>query len=152
VNQDFKDLLSALNEEEVKYLIVGGYAVIRYTEPRYTKDLDIWVSADRKNAERVYRALRKFGAPLINLSPEDFTQSGFFYTMGLAPQRVDIIFDMERLIFDESWERRAETDIDGITAHFISAEDLITNKEAVARYQDLADAEKLRVAQDREKQ
>jgi hypothetical protein len=71
--------------------------------------------------------------------------------MGLAPQRIDMILDMERLAFDDCWKRRAETDIGGIAAYFISAEDLIANKEAVARYQDLADAEKLRIAQQRDR-
>lgn len=92
MNQDFKDLLAAFNAENVKYLVIGGYAVIKHTEPRYTKDLDLWVSIKDDNPERVYRALKRFGAPLTNLSPEDFSRKEFLYTMGMAPRRVDILF------------------------------------------------------------
>ena len=148
MERDFKDLLSILNEDSVKYLIVGGYAVIKHTEPRYTKDLDIWVSRDRSNTERLFKSLQRFGAPLKGLSPADFTEEGFFYTMGLAPLRLDILLDLKSLDFDECWMRRVEADLSGTTAYFISAPDLIINKEAVGRHQDLADAEKLRAAQD----
>lgn len=149
MNQDFKELLAAFNAEQVKFLIIGGYAVIKHTEPRYTKDLDLWIGVKGDNSERVYRALKRFGAPLTNLSPEDFSRQGFFYTMGMAPRRVDILFDLTNLDFDECWERRVEADIGGITIYFISAFDLIINKEAVGRYQDLADVEKLKIAQER---
>jgi hypothetical protein len=149
VNQDFKDLLAVFNAEKVKYLIIGGYAVIKHTEPRYTKDLDFWVSVEDDNPERLYRALKRFGAPLTNLSSEDFSREGFFYTMGMAPRRVDILFNLTDLDFDECWKRRVESDLGGVTVYFISASDLIINKEAVGRYQDLADVEKLRIAQER---
>jgi Nucleotidyltransferase of unknown function (DUF6036) len=149
VNQDFREPLAVFNSEQVKYLVVGGYAVIKHTEPRYTKDLDVWSSPDRENAERVYAALRKFGAPLTGLSPGDFSAPGFFYTMGIAPQRVDVLFDIKGVEFETCWTHRVETDIDGLIVNFISAQDLIINKEAVGRYQDLADAEKLRIAQQR---
>ena len=101
------------------------------------------------NPACVYRALQQFGTPLSGLSPQDFAQKGFFYTMGLAPSRVDILFDLTGLNFDPCWERRVESKIEDITVHFISLADLITNKEAVGRHQDLADAEKLRIAQTR---
>jgi predicted nucleotidyltransferase len=146
VDQDFKEVLSTLNDEHVRYLVVGGYAVIMHTEPRYTRDLDIWVSPDRENAERVFRALQTFGAPLTGLSVKDFTEKGYFYTMGLAPSRVDILFDLKGLEFDECYKRRIESDFGGVVVHIIGARDLIVNKEAVGRHQDLADAEKLRIA------
>lgn len=147
MERDFKELLSILNEDGVRYLIVGGYAVIKHTEPRYTKDLDIWVSRDRANAERLFKSLQRFGAPLKGMSAGDFTKEGFFYTMGMAPIRLDILLDLKNLDFDECWKRRIESDLGGVTACFISAADLIINKEAVGRHQDLADAEKLRLAQ-----
>ncbi len=149
MNQDFKELLAAFNAEQVKFLVIGGYAVIKHTEPRYTKDLDLWVDVKDANPERVYRALQQFGAPLTNLSPRDFSQPGFFYTMGMVPRRVDILFDLTGLDFDECWARRVESDLGGLIVYFISAPDLILNKEAVGRYQDLADAEKLRLTQAR---
>ena len=149
MNQDFKELLQAFNDEQVKYLVIGGYAVIKYTEPRYTKDLDLWVSVGEDNSERVFRALKKFGAPLTGLTSQDFSAEGFFYTMGIAPQRIDVLFSVDKLNFAQCWERRLESQIDGIKVSFISANDLIINKEAVKRFQDLADAEKLRISQAR---
>jgi predicted nucleotidyltransferase len=151
VNQDFRELLAVFNEEKVKYLIIGGYAVIKHAEPRYTKDLDLWVSTNETNPENVFRALKRFGAPLSKLSPTDFASAGFFYTMGIDPQRVDILFDLTELDFDACWERRVSSEVEGVVVHFISVEDLIFNKEKVGRLQDLADAEKLRYALDEEK-
>ncbi len=148
MNQDFKDLLAAFIDERVRFLIIGGYAVIKHTEPRYTKDLDIWVSPELENAERVYRSLIEFGAPLGDLTPADFSKEGYFFTMGLAPGRIDIIFDLKELNFDECWERRVDARLSELEIFYISRDDLIRNKEAVGRLQDLADAEKLRETDD----
>ena len=150
MNQDFSDLLRAFNEEEVKYLIVDGYALIKYTEPRYTKDLDIWVDPDPENVDRVFRALLKFGAPVSEMVPADFTREGFFFTMGMAPNRIDILFDLTGLSFQGAWQRRVQTQLGDIETNFLSRVDLIINKEAVGRKQDLADVEKLRIAEARE--
>lgn len=150
MNQDFSDLLRAFNDEGVRYLIVGGYALIKYTEPRYTKDLDIWVSPDADNARRVFQALLKYGAPVTHMSPADFMRKGFFFTMGLAPNRVDILFDLTGLNFENAWEQRVTARVGDNETHFLSRVDLIINKEAVGRKQDLADVEKLRIAEIRE--
>lgn len=150
MNQDFRDLLRAFNEEKVRYLIVGGYALIKYTEPRYTKDLDIWVSPDPENAERVFRALVNYGAPVTDMSPADFMREGFFFTMGLAPNRIDILFHLTGLNFETAWERRVRASVADTETNFLSRVDLIINKEAVGRKQDLADVEKLRIAEIRE--
>lgn len=149
MNQDFRELLQIFGDAQVRYLIIGGYAVIKHAEPRYTKDLDLWVSPDAENAERVYRALIKFGAPISELKPEDFTQAGYFFTMGFAPSRIDLFFDSLKLNFEDCWKRRVEAQIGETKIYFISREDLIINKEAVGRLQDLADAEKLRLADER---
>jgi hypothetical protein len=151
VNQDFKDLLRAFNEEKVDYLVVGGYALIRYTEPRYTKDLDIWVSPEPENAEKVFRALVRYGAPVSAMSPADFMREGFFFTMGIAPSRIDILFHLTGLTFASAWTRREHVLIGDLEANFLSRIDLIINKEAVGRKQDLADVEKLRIAAVRDK-
>jgi len=150
VNQDFRDLLRAFNEEKVKYLIVGGYALIKYTEPRYTKDLDIWVSPDPDNSEKVFRALLKYGAPVSSMKASDFMREGFFFTMGIAPNRIDILFNLTGLTFAGAWERRKRALIGDIETNFLSRVDLIVNKEAVGRKQDLADVEKLRISEIRE--
>lgn len=142
-NSDFKELLSILNDHAVKYLVVGGYAVVRYAEPRYTKDLDLWVKADQENAKAIFTALRFFGAPLTNLSADDFTDEDAFYQMGVPPVRVDVLMSIPGLNFDEAWERRGIVDFDGIPLPFISKQHLIISKRASGRPQDILDANTL---------
>ena len=91
MNSDFKDLLNIFNAYHVRYLIIGGYAVMKYTEPRYTKDLDIWVNPSIENAGKVYIALKNFGAPLNNISLDDFTDPDLIYQIGIAPNRSDML-------------------------------------------------------------
>ncbi len=144
MNPDFKDLLQVFNDSKVKYMIIGGYAVIKHTEPRFTKDLDLWVSPDTENAEKVYSALVKFGAPISDLTPEDFTEEDFFFTMGIAPSRIDLLFDLKGVEIDAAWQRRVIGKLGELEVVFIGRDDLIRNKEAAGRLQDLADVEKLR--------
>ena len=143
VNSDFKELLSIFNDKNVKYLVIGGYAVIKYAEPRYTKDLDLWVKPDTDNAQAVFSALRLFGAPLSGLTVEDFAHEGHFYQMGVAPVRVDILMSIPGLDFDEAWEQRAEVDFEGVLVPFIAKRHLIISKRAAGRPQDLLDADAL---------
>ena len=150
VNSDFSDLLKIFNANNVRYLIIGGYALIQYTEPRYTKDLDIWISVDQENAAAVYRALKAFGAPLANMSEADFAEEGFFYQMGRPPMRVDILMGIPGLEFEKAWQQRVEVDFDSLCVRFISREDLITTKKASGRPQDLIDAETLSQITDEE--
>lgn len=149
VSSDFKDLLNLFNAYRVKYLIIGGYAVVKYTEPRYTKDLDLWIRADRKNAAAVFRALREFGAPLAGLTEDDFAHEGYFYQMGVPPVRVDILMSITGLTFDEAWKHRDKANFDGIPVTFIAREDLITSKLASGRPQDLIDVAMLSQAEQR---
>ena len=149
VNSDFKDLLNLFNAYRVKYLIIGGYAVIKYTEPRYTKDLDLWIRADAKNAKAVFQALKEFGAPLTGLTPTDFAEEGYFYQMGIPPVRVDILMSISGLTFDEAWPRRVKADFDGVPVLFINRQDLIASKLAAGRPQDLIDAASLTQAKPR---
>ena len=139
VSSDFKDLLKHFNDYHVKYLVIGGYAVIKYTEPRYTKDLELWVRADHENASAVFQALRAFGAPLIGMTEDDFAHEGYFYQMGVPPVRVDILMSITGLSFDQSWKQRVEADFDDLVVPFISRQDLITSKSAAGRPQDLID-------------
>ncbi len=145
MNSDFNALLKAFNENQVKYLIIGGYAVMEYAEPRFTKDLDVWIKSDMANAVRVFKALREFGAPLSGLNPEDFTEEGAFYRMGVPPVMVDILFSLEDLSFDAAWERRRDSEDSGVTLHFISKGDLIDSKLASGRPQDLLDVQSLQL-------
>jgi len=148
VNSDFTDLLRLFNANSVRYLVIGGYAVIQYAEPRYTKDLDLWISTDTKNAASVYAALRAFGAPLAELTKDDFSEEGYFYQMGVPPMRVDILMGIPGLEFEKAWKRRVEIDFEGIVVAFVSREDLITAKLASGRPQDLIDAETLAQTED----
>ncbi len=152
MHNDFKELLSILNAEGVKYLIIGGYAVSLHAQPRATKDLDILIKPDKVNAAALFRALRKFGAPLEGLRPDDFVEHGSFFRMGAPPLMVDILPEISGIDFNSAWRQRTMQIIDpetGLEAPFISADDLIATKLASGRTQDLADVEALRTARDR---
>ena len=94
ISYDYKDLFRLLNKRKVRYIVAGAYAVIYYTEPRFTKDLDIWVEPVMQNAQRLYEALKEFGAPLIDMHPKDFTDENKIYQIGIAPIRVDIMMGL----------------------------------------------------------
>lgn len=146
MNSDFKDLLRAFSEAGVKYLVVGGYAYAEHVEPRYTKDLDVWIERTADNADRVLAALRRFGAPLRVLSKDDLTSPGTFYQIGLPPNRIDIITQLEEMDFAGCWQRRKTVSMGELNVEYIAIDDLIENKERTARPHDLADAEHLRIA------
>ena len=109
ISSDYRELFKILNKHKVKYLVVGAYAVIFYTEPRYTKDIDIWVDPTLKNAEKLYKALGKFGAPLKDISVKNFTNKKTIYQIGVAPVRVDIITSISGSTFAEAWKDRRKT-------------------------------------------
>lgn len=144
MNSDFKELLKIFGKQKVKYLIIGGYAVAKHAEPRYTKDLDIWISNSRENAEQVFQSLKDFGAPLTNITVEDFTIPTLVFQIGIEPSRIDILMGLKGLDFDECWERRSISQIGGLEIYFISLDDLIFNKQLAGRPQDLRDAENLK--------
>ena len=147
--QDYKDLLSAFHAHGVKYLIVGGYAVIFHAQPRFTRDMDVFIQADPVNAQATYTALAEFGAALKGIAPEDFAERGNFFRFGRDPHGFDILPDISGVNFEAAWERRVEGVIDpasGLTAFFISAPDLIASKLAAGRPQDIADAAAIRDA------
>ena len=150
MNQDYKDLLSAFHARGVKYLIVGGYAVVFHAQPRFTKDIDLFIKADPANAQAIYAALASFGAPLQGIQPQDFAEQGSFFRFGRDPHGFDILPEIPGVDFEAAWERRVEGVIDpesGLKAFFISASDLIASKLAAGRPQDIADAAAIRQAQ-----
>jgi hypothetical protein len=124
-------------------MVVGGYAVMAYTEPRYTKDLDLWIRANQENGSKVFHALKAFGAPLADMTINDFAYEGYFYQMGIPPVRVDILMSIKGVSFNEAWSNRTLFDFDGIAVPFISKQDLIVSKLAAGHPQDLLDAEAL---------
>lgn len=144
---DFKELLKIFKKHKIRYLIVDGYAVMKYSEPRFTKDLDVFIASDRKNAESVYLALKEFGAPLENLTPDDFTHEGYFYQMGRPPLRVDIMMSIPGIQFHKAWQNREVFELEELQIFFISRSDLIKAKEASGRPQDKIDLEKLKEAE-----
>jgi hypothetical protein len=148
--QDYKDLLFAFHVHGVRYLIVGGYAVIFHAQPRFTKDIDLFIKADPANAQAIYAALASFGAPLQGIQPQDFAEQGSFFRFGRDPHGFDILPEIPGVDFEAAWERRVEGVIDpesGLKAFFISASDLIASKLAAGRPQDIADAAAIRQAQ-----
>ena len=139
-NPHYKELLQLLNEFEVEYLIVGGFAVMKYGEPRYTKDLDVWVHNSAENSCRVLEALKKFGAPLEHdgITAETFTGQ-VVYQIGIAPVRIDILTEITGVDFSHAWEKRVASTFFGVPVHFISFDDLVINKRALGRSSDLSD-------------
>ncbi len=140
MNEDFRDLLTAFIVADVRFLIVGAYAVGIHGHPRATKDIDLWVEASRENAARVMQALRDFGAPLGDLSEDDLAVVGTGFMMGIPPRRIDVLTQISGIAFEDAWMHRVELEFDaGLRCPVISAEDLITNKTASGRPQDVAD-------------
>ena len=144
INSDFRDLLQSLNAAGVRYLIVGGYAVMVHTEPRYTKDLDIWVDPERQNAVALLGALSQFGAPLSDVTADDFVEPEVFFQIGVDPVRVDILTSVTGLDFEQAWARRLVVDFGGQHAPVLCRQDLLASKVATDRPQDRIDARQLR--------
>src|ERR1700733_6556647 len=138
-NPDFSDLLSALNAAGAEFLVVGAHAVMVYTSPRYTKDLDIWTRPSRENARRVRAALQAFGAPLADLSEEDLATEGTIFQIGVAPNRIDVITTVDALDFAACFARATRTSYGGVPIRVLAKDDLLINKKAVGRPQDIVD-------------
>jgi len=136
--------LKLLNRHRVKYLIVGAYAVIHYTEPRYTKDLDIWIKPEIKNAKKTYESLEEFGAPLKDVAVEDFTNKDLVYQIGVEPVRVDIIMGIPAVKFEHAWRNRKIANFDGIKVNIIGIDELLKSKKRLKRHSDIADLDSLK--------
>jgi hypothetical protein len=144
--KDLKELLRAFSDHGVRYLVVGGYAFGVHAEPRATKDLDLFIGSDNENTEAVFRALAQYGAPLAGLSPADF-RDGTVFQIGQPPARIDLLQHIDGVSFDEAWGNRIEGLLDGeIRTVVISKDDLIRNKLASGREQDILDVRKLRAS------
>jgi hypothetical protein len=138
-NIDLIELLGALNAEGARYLIVGAYALGFHGRPRATKDADIFVAADAENAQKVWKTLVNFGAPLEELRPADLSSPGTIFIMGRPPNQIDILTDIDGVTFEEAWASRVASTFCGVPVNYIGRAELILNKKAVARPQDLAD-------------
>lgn len=141
--KDFRDLLRAFVDHEVRFLVVGAYALAVHGRPRATGDLDVWVEPSPMNADRVLAALREFGAPLHDLTRDDLARPGVVFQIGLPPLRIDVLTQISGVEFREAWPRRSEADFEGVGVGVIGREDFLANKRASGRTQDLADVERL---------
>ncbi len=141
LNPDFRDILSIFLEERVEFLVVGAYAVAAYGLPRATKDIDLWVRCSEQNASHIIAALKRFGAPLSGITETDFLRPGITFQIGIAPRRIDIITEIAGVRFDDSYPNRISANVEGISLPVIGRADLVANKRAAARPQDLVDVE-----------
>jgi hypothetical protein len=143
MNQDFVDLLRAFSDHDVRYLIVGAYALGVHGRPRATGDLDVWIEATPENAPRVIAGLQAFGAPLSGVTADDFSRPGIVFQIGLPPRRIDVLTALTGLMFAEAWPRRARTTFGPLDVDVIGREDFVANKRATGRAKDLGDVESL---------
>ena len=143
LDRDFSEFIACCVARDVRFLIVGGYALAAHGHPRFTKDLDVWVWLDPDNAVRLIAALDDFGFGSLGLSAADFCDPGMVVQLGHAPKRIDLLTSIDGVTFDDCWSDHVVLDIRGLAVPFIDVEHLITNKRASGRLQDLADVEAL---------
>jgi hypothetical protein len=140
---DWIDLCRLFAVHRVDFLLIGGQAVIAHGYPRLTKDMDLWVRPTAANGARILDALVEFGTPLIDFSPDRFADAETIVMLGRDPFRVDLLTHIPGVDFDTAWSRRGSVTLDAVEVPLISRQDLIANKRAVGRLQDLADVEAL---------
>jgi hypothetical protein len=143
MNQDFVDLLRAFVARDVRFLVVGAYALAVHGRPRATGDLDVWVDANPENAERVLGALADFGAPLTDVTVDDFSRPGVVFQMGLPPRRIDVLTELTGLTFAEVWPSRVRAPFGPIEVDYLGREAFIENKRRTGRPRDLGDLDSL---------
>ena len=144
LNRDFKEFIQSLNDNHVRYLIVGGYAVAFHGHPRYTKDIDVWIEMTQENSGNVIKALEQFGFGSLGLKEEDFLIPDQIIQLGYPPSRIDLITTLSGVDFASCYASRVQINIDEIQVNFIDLENLRKNKQASGRHQDLADLESLK--------
>ena len=143
LNSDFSELLKTFNAAGVRYLIVGAHAVAYHAEPRFTADFDVWAEPSAENAARVWAALRRYGAPLGTATEADFTNPDTIYQLGVEPNRIDIVMGIDGVSFSTAWRNRVRATFGGIAVCILGKADLIRNKRACGRPQDLLDLQHL---------
>jgi hypothetical protein len=136
-------MLQSLLRNEVRFLIVGAYAMAAYGYPRATGDIDIWIGNTEENSDKLYKALSDFGAPLDNITPKTFSQKDIVFQIGVAPSRIDILTDIDGINFTEAYESKQDIKLDGLILPFISKSNLIKNKKSTGRDRDIIDAQVL---------
>ena len=143
LSPDFQDMIECFIEEKVRFIVVGAYAMAVHGYIRATGDIDFFVQPTDENAEKVYNALVRFGAPLAGIVQQDFATEGTVFQMGLSPFRIDIITKIEGVSFDEAWRDAVCPEGDVAKVPFLSLDQLIKNKKSTGRDKDTVDARKL---------
>lgn len=143
LDKDFKEFIELLNEHNVNYLVIGGYAVNFHGYPRYTKDIDFWIWMRKSNAEKILLVLKDFGFGSLDFKEEDFLVSDNIIQLGYEPYRIDILMEVDGINFESSYANRSVITIGDLPVNFLGIEELIIAKKQSGRLQDLADAEQL---------
>jgi len=143
LNSDYRDMLQVLLDNDVKFLLVGAYAMGAHGYPRATGDIDIWVEPSAGNSARVYRSMAAFGAPLHEIDEATFATPGVVFQVGIAPRRIDIITAITGVGFDDAYQQRQTLEMEGLSIPILSLSDLIKNKRATGRDKDRLDADQL---------
>jgi hypothetical protein len=144
LNQDFKEFVESLNDNRVRYLVIGGYAVAYHGYPRYTKAIDIWIESTPENAANLVKALDQFGFASLGLQAADFLAPGQIIQLGYPPNRIDLLTTASGVEFGACYASRVEVVVDEVSVNFIDLDNLRKNKQAAGRLQDLADLENLK--------
>ena len=144
-NDDFRDFIQALNDNNVEYILVGGYAVILHGYRRVTGDMDIWVKRTKENYSKLTKAFSQFGLPVFDMTENKFldVETADVFTFGRAPVSIDIITELKGVEFDDAFSQTMQFDENGLSIRFIHLNNLIQAKKAAGRHKDLDDIEKL---------
>lgn len=144
VISDYEDLFKVLNAYKIKYLLVGAYAVMYYTQPRFTKDIDVWIIPGLNNVQEIYDALKEFGAPLKGIKPEDFKDRHMILQIGVAPVRIDIMTDLQGVPAPSAWRNKKRIRYGKTSVYVLGQKELRAAKIKAGRPQDEIDLEKLK--------
>ncbi len=142
-SQDYEELFGILNAYRIKYLVVGAHAVIFHTQPRLTKDIDVWIPSELNDSRRVFSALKAFGAPLKDLTAEHFTDPTMIFQIGVAPVRIDIMVGLPGVSAAAAWKHRKKSRYGKASIHVLGLEEVIKAKRTAGRPQDQLDLAKL---------
>jgi hypothetical protein len=143
LNKDYKEMLQLLLEEQVDFILVGAYALAAHGYPRATGDIDIWVRADEINSINIYKALERFGAPVDQITVNDFANEGIVFQIGVTPRRIDIITHLDGVLFGEADEDKVIVEVEGLKLPILSFDKLIKNKLSTGRERDELDVKLL---------
>ena len=144
LEKDIIDFIELCNKHNIKYLVIGGYAVSIHGYPRSTKDIDVCIEMSEVNASKMVQVINDFGFGSLKLTKDDFLKKHFITQLGFPPLRIDILNDLDGVSFEEAWKNRKIVNFEGVDVNFIGYNDLITVKQKAARPQDIADVDKLK--------